>query len=168
MQLKYTFCDNKKDELLGNGAFAASQKLPAAGGRFVYYDISETAWHAVANDPAAIGGYSEDETDNMPAGTASTGATSSVALGTVLPITDVAERMIELPYGGAAVGSGSTLTETIGKALLQKLQYLYVDANGIQWFSTSGSNAILQVKGYDVGRNTVKVRVLYSAIVQVA
>ena len=171
-QLKYTFCDAQTHDFVmtppAGGAFDASQKLPAAGGRFVKYSASGVIWQAVANDPANVTGWCELETDTMPGGTASTKATSSTKGATLLPVIDVKTRIIELPYGGAAVGAGSVITDAIGGALINKPQYLYVDTNGVQWFSTSGSNANFIVKGYDVYRNTVKVMVLDTAIAQVA
>ena len=53
--LKYSSCDNKQDFVMCIGAFEASQKLPATGGRFVYYDISEGNWLACTDNIATIG-----------------------------------------------------------------------------------------------------------------
>ena len=57
--LKYTSCDNKPDWVMGEAEMYASQKLPAGGGRFVYYDISDAYWKSCTDNQQAAGGWIE-------------------------------------------------------------------------------------------------------------
>lgn len=166
MLQKYTFCDGKKSFVMCKGALDASQKLPAIGGRFVYWDISDAIWKACADNAVAIGGWVEQSTDSLPAGTGATKATSTTKGADKFAIIDVEDRIVELPY--AASGASATLTEAVGAGLIGKKIDLYVDANGVQYADNATNQAILQVKGYDVSRNTLKVEVIPAYIVQVA
>lgn len=154
--MKYTSCDNKPDLVMCEGAFYASQKLPATGGRFVYYDISDGYWKACTDNITTFGGWVEQ----------ADAVTSTTNGGTKYPIIDVEGRVFELPY--ATSGAASTLTEAVGKTLIGKKIDLYVDANGIQYADNAANQAVLQVKGYDAARNTLKVMVIPAYIVQVA
>lgn len=154
--LKFSSCDNKLDFVMCVGAFEASEKLPAGGGRFVYYDISEGNWKACADNGQAIGGWVEQAKD---ATTATDGADK-------FPIIDVEGRLFELPY--AKDGSAATLTEAVAKTLIGKKIDLYVDANGVQYADNDADQAVFQVKGYNVERNALKVQVIPAYILQVA
>ena len=164
--VKLGSCDNKQDEVLCVGGFEASQKLPALSGRFVYYDISSGAsnhagWLACADNSVTIGGFCNHDTDLM-----TSKATSSTANGTRLPIISVKDRVFELPY--AASGAASTLTLAVAEALIGKKIDLYVDDNGVQYADNATSQEVLQVEGYSVERNTLKVSVVPAYIVQLA
>jgi hypothetical protein len=163
--MKYSSCDNRVDFIKCVGAFVASQKLPKLGGRFVYYDISETGWKSCTDGIQTIGGWVDQDTDSMPAGTYATGATSTTALATKFPITDVEHRIFELPY--ATSGAAATLTEAVGATLIDHACGLYVSSASIQYADPTKS-AVFVIKGYDVSRNTLKVEVLLADIVQVA
>lgn len=154
--LKYSSCDNKKDFVMGKGAFYASQKLPPTGGRFAYYDISDGYWKSCTDNQQAIGAWVEE----------SDAVTSTTNGGSSYQLVDVEGRIFELPY--AASGAAATLTEAVAKTLVGKLIDLYVDSNGVQYADNAADQAVFQVKGYDVSRNTLKVQVLDAYIVQVA
>lgn len=154
--LKYGACDNKMDWLLtGAGAFWASQKLPAAGGRFVYWDISDAYWKSCTDNQQAAGGWVKQALTT----------TSATNGGTIFPIMDIRDRIFELPY--ASGGAAATLTETVGKALLQKKIDLYV-TSGVQYADNATDQALFIVRGYNVPRNTLKVMVDPVYILQVA
>jgi hypothetical protein len=93
-------------------------------------------------------------------------ATSSTKGGTKFPITDVEGRISELPY--AVSGAAATLTLAVAKTLIGKKIDLYVDANGVQYADNTASQAVLQVKGYSVKRNTLRVMVIPAYNVQLA
>lgn len=160
-KLKYTSNDEKRDRVMCLGAFYASQKLPAKSGRFVYYDISDAYWKACADNSVTLGGWVEQHTSDL-----TSDATSATNGGTKFQIIDVEGRTFELPY--AASGAASTLTETVGAALIGKKIDLYVDSDGIQYADNTANQAVLQVKGYNVAENTLTVMVIPAYIVQLA
>jgi hypothetical protein len=162
-ELKYTSCDEKKDFVMCLGEFSASQKLPARGGRFVYWDISDGAttggWNACTDAITTFGGWVEQHTDGL-----TSGATSATKGATKFQVIDIENRIFELPY--AAAGATATLTEAVGRVLIGKKIDLYVDSDGVQYAENATSQAVLQVKGYSVERNTLKVMVIPAYIVQ--
>ncbi|MFA6315701.1 MAG: hypothetical protein WC648_05040, partial [Candidatus Paceibacterota bacterium] len=103
----------------------------------------------------------EQHTDGLTAK-----ATSATDGASKLQILDIQNRYFELPY--AAEGVAATLTEAVGRTLINKLMDLYVDSDGVQYADNMGTPgySVFKCKGYSVENNTLKIMVVPAYIVQ--